>query len=89
MTKVCASSLQSPPRERFLTEALSADSHVYELKAFLRPRECHPENHADGRPAAGSDFAGSRIRDQRLRKPDPLDPSNRRVSLIVQDTEKT
>jgi chemotaxis protein MotB len=27
--------------------------------------------------------------DQRLRKPDPLDPSNRRISLIVQYTEKT
>lgn len=67
-----------PPTATYTNWKLSSDR-----------RECRPENHADGRPAAGSDFAGSRIRRPAASEARSVGSLQSEISLIVQYTEKT
>jgi chemotaxis protein MotB len=69
-------------------QALRGPPRMRELGALHRPRQCRPTIDAARRIAGRRGFGSPRYADQMQRTPaQPLDASNRRISVIVQNLE--
>src|SRR5713226_2632492 len=75
--------------ERWRFQTLRRDWGLRELGAFLRPRNAARRLMQQNGLGQNQVATVRGYADQKLRKPDdPLDPSNRRISLIVQNIVK-